>query len=106
MPRQISAISIICLREAARLASSSGWRPDEIVLETVRRDQIDLLAEQVLALFGRQIADRREAVVVRCGRLFERVLRDYAEPAGQVVGVQLGHGRRTGACRCRLCCDP
>ena len=68
-----------------------GLRPDEIVLETVRRDQIDLLAEQVLALFGRQIADRREAVVVRCGRLFERVLRDYAEPAGQVVGVQLGH---------------
>ena len=64
--------------------------PDEVVFETVGRDQIDVFVEQVFAFARGQVAHRREAVVLFRRGLFERVFGHDAEFARQLVGIEFG----------------
>ena len=66
-----------------------GAAPYEVVLETVGRHAVDLAAQQVLALVGRDVAHGQEDVVVRGGHLLNRVFGHDVELAGQAVGVEL-----------------
>ena len=68
-----------------------GLFPDEVVFESVRRDDVDLLAEQVATFTCREVADRCKAVHVAGCDLFQRMFGHDIEPAGLIVGIQTGH---------------
>lgn len=63
-------------------------RPDEVVLESVRRNHVRLLAEQIFALAGGNVAHRNERIVILRAHLLYRVFRDDIELAREVVGVE------------------
>ena len=68
-----------------------GLFPDNVVLEAVRRNDVDLFAEQIAALARRQVTDRRETVEIGGRRLFQRMFGNHVEPPRQFVGVQPRH---------------
>ena len=64
-------------------------RPDDVVFESVGRDRVGLAAQQILALVGRDVAHRKERIVVGSGHLLDRVFGRDVELARQLVGVEL-----------------